>query len=640
MVKLKVLLPNLARPLRGRAALFSYLTLILAGIIWAAVPSPQIDGNAILNHLNAAISWYRHLSTADETSGQPSDILYLQNARELAHQALQLAFESAEAESALQQSPAGAENQTSGAESGSEGQRLAKSLADTSDRTKQLESQIEALNKQIASAHGKKRQDLISQRDAQQGALDLNKALQDALQKISSSVSTTGGNKSELQKDINQLRQSVSEVFATKPQSQPKVASSSPSAKTTRAENSGLVGQLSILFGQMRDLHDIDQLISETKDLREMAANLRAPLVDALRTLVEQGQDAMSQQANGTAPAENKHDLELLTARFKQISAAAVPLREEMSVLDQSRAELLEWRSSMLLEYRHVLRLLLTRVAGLFIALGGVFLLSELWRRAAYRYIRDPRRRRQVLLVRRFVAAFLIGLVIILGFVSEFSSLATFAGFIVAGLAVALQTVILSIAAYFFLVGRYGVHVGDRITVANVTGDVIEVGLVRLYLMELSGTGIDLYPTGRVVVFANSVLFQATPLYKQLPGTSFGWHEVAVTLAPGTDYSLAERKLLQAVNEVYEQYRHNLERQQQLVERLVETATIVSPTPKAQLHFVDAGLEFVVRYPIELGRSAEIDDLMTRKLMEVIDGEPELKSAVVGTPKLRAPIKA
>ena len=222
MVKVNALLACLVRPLRRRPALFSYLIFVLAGVIWAPFPSPQIDGDAILNHLNAAIGWYRNLSAADGASGQPSDILYLQNARELAHQALQLAFESAEAEAALQQSPAFAENQTSGAESSSEGQRLAKSLADANDHTRQLESQIEALNKQIESAHGKKRQDLISQRDAQQGALDLNKALQDALQKISSSVNTTGGNKSELQKDINQSKQSVPEVFAAKPPSQPK----------------------------------------------------------------------------------------------------------------------------------------------------------------------------------------------------------------------------------------------------------------------------------------------------------------------------------------------------------------------------------------------------------------------------------
>lgn len=63
---------------------------------------------------------------------------------------------------------------------------------------------------------------------------------------------------------------------------------------------------------------------------------------------------------------------------------------------------------------------------------------------------------------------------------------------------------------------------GDRISVAGATGDVVNIGLVPLYLMELAGTGLDLYPTGRIVVFSNSVLFQAgTPLFKQVPGTEY-----------------------------------------------------------------------------------------------------------------------
>jgi small-conductance mechanosensitive channel len=83
----------------------------------------------------------------------------------------------------------------------------------------------------------------------------------------------------------------------------------------------------------------------------------------------------------------------------------------------------------------------------------------------------------------------LVGVVLIMGCVSEFNSLATFAGFVTAGIAVGLQGVLLSIAAYFFVVGRYGIRVSDRISVAGVTGDVIDIGLVRLYLMELAGTG-------------------------------------------------------------------------------------------------------------------------------------------------------
>lgn len=637
--KVLLVIPPKNHPSR-RLGSFLCLTVAITVAAWAEAPTAlQIDNNAILNHLNTAISWYRHLSTADETSGQPSDVLYLQNARDLAHQALQFAFESAQAEASLRRSPSDGQDQTPNTDMSSDQQNLAKALSNTNDRITQIQSQIDALNQQLQAVRGKKRQDLTSQRDALQGELGLDKAMLEALQKISSSVNANGESKSGLEGQINQLKQSVPEVFAPASQNQNKPIQPSQPANATRADNSGLVGQISILFGQMRDLHDLDRLISETKNLRQTAEQLRTPLVEQLRALLQQGRDAVNQQANGPSPQDTRRNLEALTSRFKQISAAAVPLREEIVILDQCRAELLEWRTSILMEYGRVLRSLLTRVAGIFIALAIVFLLSHLWRSAAYRYIHDPRRRRQVLLVRRFITAFFVGLVIILGFISEFSSLATFAGFITAGLAVALQTVILSIAAYFFLVGRYGVRVGDRITVSNVTGDVIEVGLVRLYLMELSGTGIDLYPTGRVVVFANSVLFQATPLYKQLPGTSFTWHELAVALAPTSDYALVESKLLAAVNTVYDQYRKNLEHQQRLVERLIDTP-VMMPTPKTQLHFTDTGLEFVVRYPVELDRAAETDDQMTRTLMDVIDREPELKAAVAGTPKLRAAIRA
>ena len=121
------------------AGLLFFLTTVLAGAIWAASPdSLQIDSNGILNHLNLAISWYRHLSSADETSGQPSDVLYLQNARDLAHQALQYAFESAQAEASLRLSPAGGPNPASDTELSSDQQGVAKALASTSDRITQI----------------------------------------------------------------------------------------------------------------------------------------------------------------------------------------------------------------------------------------------------------------------------------------------------------------------------------------------------------------------------------------------------------------------------------------------------------------------------------------------------------------------
>jgi small-conductance mechanosensitive channel len=641
-------LPRLGRrPRRNHHVLIVSIlaaTLALPLILLAAAQTTSSDAGAILAHLNAAISWYRQIAGLDITAGQPSDALYLVNARSSAAQALQLAFQAAQAQAVLIAKNKGSQaaNTAGNSEvSAASDQQvsIAKTIASTNDRISQIQSQIDDLNKQIASARGKQRQQLISQRDALQGELELDKTILDALQKIAS-VSGNGENSSSgLLGQINQLKQSEPEVFAVAKNATPTPAVQS--SKASRAQDSGLFGLTSILFGQMRDMHDIDQLIAETVQLRNTADKLDAPLRDLLRNLVQQGRDLVNQPptADPAQIAAMREKFEGLTTQFKQVAAVTVPLREEMILLDECRGDLLQWRNSINNEYGRVLRSLLLRVGGILLALAFVFLLSEVWRRATYRYIHDARRRRQLMLIRRFVTGFLMVLVIALGFVSEFSSLATFAGFLTAGIAVALQTVILSIAAYFFLIGRYGVRVGDRLTISGVTGDVIEVGLVRLYVMELSGTGIDLYPTGRVVVFANSVMFQAAPFFKQLPGTAYAWHEIAVTLTPEANLAAVEKKLLEAVASVFSKYQHSIDRQHSVVQGILDTP-IPAPAPTARMYLAETGPEFVVRYPVEIPRAAEIDDEITRKLIDLIGSDAELKAMVAGSPKLRAAIKA
>jgi small-conductance mechanosensitive channel len=234
---------------------------------------------------------------------------------------------------------------------------------------------------------------------------------------------------------------------------------------------------------------------------------------------------------------------------------------------------------------------------------------------------------------------FLVGVVVITGFVSEFSSLATFAGFVTAGIAVGLQAVLLSVAAYFFVVGRYGIRVGDRISIAGVTGDVVDIGLVRLYIMELAGVGVDLDPTGRIVVFSNSVLFQAgTPLFKQIPGTEYAWHELTVTLAPGGNHKLVQDKIFSAVNTVYAEYRDRIERQLGGFERQTEIQ-LKSPKLESKLQLSDSGVEFIVRYPVDLRSASQIDDRVTRMVVELVNGDLELKNAIAGSPKIRAAVK-
>jgi small-conductance mechanosensitive channel len=436
------------------------------------------------------------------------------------------------------------------------------------------------------------------------------------------------------------LAHSVPGVFAAT-NDQKSGAQAKPVAQSdaTKQQNPGLLSQALALYAAITSVHQIDQLNEQTASVRDIANNLRQPLRDALIADIKKARDLTDQASSGKSPPASPQQFQELTDHFKRLSVVVLPLSQEIVVLDQASANLVEWRTSILRESKYDARALFVRAAMILLALGIVLALSEAWRRLTYKYIQDARRRRQFLLLRRFVMGFLIGVVLILGFVSQFASLATFAGFVTAGIAVGLQTVLLSVAAYFFVVGRYGIHVGDRVSVSGVTGDVIDISLVRLYLMELAGTGIDLFPTGRVVMFSNSVLFQATtPLFKQIPGTEYAWHEVVFNLVPGGNHKLAQEKLFQAVNAVHDQYRQAFERQRGFIERRIEMQ-LKTPSPETRLQFGDTGLELLIRYPVEIRNESVTDEQVTRKVLEVIQSDPEVQAAVVGSPKILAAIK-
>jgi small-conductance mechanosensitive channel len=601
---------------------------------------PPLSRDAVLGHLNAAITWYRDATNKVQAAGLPSDAIYEESTRNLAAEVVRLAFQSARGEAAVITASEKNSNANQAAKTPAQQQDLTQIAARIAAEIDDTQSRLDSVNKQLASAPRSKRKDLQAERERLQGKLALNKAVQDSVQKMATFAEESTDSVSEgLGGSINQLARSVPEVFANK--AIPTAAAKANGSSSSLANSSGLIGQAITLLGRMRSVHEIDQMIKETDRLRQYAENLRKPLRTTLVAIIQHGRDLADQQGT-SANAQNENatrEYQDLISRFKQLSSAAMPLSQEILLLEEGRSNYVEWRRSIVRESTDTLRALVIRVIGIALALGIVAILSEVWRKLTFRYIHDPRRRRQFLLLRRFVIGFLVGVVLIMGFVSEFSSLATFAGFVTAGIAVGLQALLLSVAAYFFVVGRYGIRVGDRISIAGVTGDVVDIGLARLYIMELAGTSIDLYPTGRIVVFSNSVLFQAgTPLFKQIPGTEYGWHEIAVALVLGGNYKVVQDKIFGAVKGVYEQYRGRIEGQLGGIERQSEIQ-LKSPTPDAKLQLSDTGVEFVVRYPVDIRTASEIDDQMTRSLVDLVNRDPELKNVIVGAPKIRAAIK-
>jgi small-conductance mechanosensitive channel len=241
---------------------------------------------------------------------------------------------------------------------------------------------------------------------------------------------------------------------------------------------------------------------------------------------------------------------------------------------------------------------------------------------------------------RRIVIGCLCALVLFFGCVTQFHSLATVAGFIVAGLAVGLQTILLSVAAYFFIIGRYGVQVGDRMTITGVTGDVIEVDLLRFYLLELAGDGDELAPTGRVAVFNNAVLFQAgIPVYKQMPGIEYTWHEMTLSLHPTCPREEVSKTILAAVSAIYEKYRESVEQQHKDV---MGWADIRAGAPKVEsrLQFAGGSLQLLVRFPVKLDNATQVDAQVTQAMAHLMVEDVTVKAAVAADPTIKATVQA
>lgn len=599
--------------------------LFLFVLFVGASPPDSIRSQDVIGHLEQVISWYRDLNSVEPSAG---DALTRNNLHQTSLTALGLAFQFARAENALMASE---KNPQNSAPSGN----LQRAAAKAADRVSAVQAKIAEIDSEIQRGAVRQREILSAQRSELNAELDLAKEIQATVQNLVNFSGAIGSGGGALAAQIDELERSVPEATGKNSASN----SSKAGASTVfAADSAGVLGLITELFSIHSSRTRFEDRRKTTEALTASIGRLKLPLVNAARSAIQQGDQILtqgsSQDPEQLRAAQNQ--LTALARQFKQLSTAIVPLNEEGIAVGTAHSYLEESISTLDQESARAGRYLLVRTGTLGSVILVVLFISGMWRRATFRYVRDVRRRRQFLVVRRVVVAIAIAMAIMFGFVSEFGSLATYAGFVTAGVAVALQSPILSVVAYFFLIGRYGIRVGDRVTISGVTGEVIEIGFVRLYLMELGGTGPDLHATGRVVVFSNSVIFQPSALYKQMPGIDYVWHTVMLTLSPESDFQLAENTLNAAVESAYEKYGERIARQYESVEKSVDVH-MEAPKPENRLRFTDAGLQYTARYPAEIQQAVETDNEILRALHDAVSKEPKLNFAPAGAPRLQGP---
>jgi hypothetical protein len=563
-----------------------------------------LSGAQVIQILDDTVEWYRGLGTQQQNATQPSDLLILFANKQTADKVVSMAFDIARANAELLSSEASAQDQAEGTSASQSLEQQQTQLAASRDSV----AQEIAADKQKPGMQAK-----VAELQGELAMVDARKNLLDTMSEFVRSSDPKAANAVALKAQIDAIAAAVPAAGvgvtgATAPAASatPAGASGAGSAPATAAApptRAGIWDLAVATLHQHNKLGTIDAIDQRTAALSDTFHDIGAAPLAQLHALAARGDQLASQadQANGAALKGLRDQFDTLAWLVKQTSEILLPLGKEQVLLHQYRRNLASWRTSSEKEYQEALAALGVRIAIVIAILAVVFALGAVWRRAVLHYVRDSHRRYQLLLVRSIVLWTVVVAVICLSFVTQLSTFATFAGLLTAGLAVAMQSVLVSVVGYFFLIGKYGIRVGDRIQIGTVVGEVIDIGLVRLHLRELNQQG-PLGATGRVVAFANLVVFQASGgLFKQVADADVSWHETPVPLPAMTDYAALKQKLLAALaGAVGEQAAGN--------------------APQVQMRLTAGHMEALIRYPVTFKQAAEIDERVALAVMSSIAG--------------------
>jgi small-conductance mechanosensitive channel len=216
----------------------------------------------------------------------------------------------------------------------------------------------------------------------------------------------------------------------------------------------------------------------------------------------------------------------------------------------------------------------------------------------------------------------------------------TFAiGVIGAGVAVALQDVVASIAGAFSIGFSNLYTVGDRVQIGDSRGDVIDIGLLRTTLMETGNwVSKDLY-NGRLVRIPNSIVLKA-PVFNYSQGFQFIWDEIKVQFTNTSDCPFAREMLLRVAKESIGDYIvlaqaswRNISDNYRIANSSLEP--IVTLVVNSTL--LEFGLSYVVDYT---KRTAKQDELFTKIVEEVAQSKGRLQWASSTTTVNIQPVSA
>ncbi|MCF8306135.1 MAG: mechanosensitive ion channel family protein [Ignavibacteriales bacterium] len=213
-----------------------------------------------------------------------------------------------------------------------------------------------------------------------------------------------------------------------------------------------------------------------------------------------------------------------------------------------------------------------------------------------------------------------------------------------AGIAFALQEVIVSFAGWLTIMFGGFYKSGDRVQLGGIKGDVMDIGVLRTTIME-TGQWVDgdLY-NGRIVLVANSFVFKE-PVYNYSGEFPFLWDEIKIPVQYGSNYEKANEIFLEIAGEVTSNLSGKSKENWESLKnkyRLENAQT----DPMISLVANDNWVEYTIRYVVDYKQRRKTKTLLFTKILEKIEatnGEIRFASAtfhLVEAPEIKVKINS
>ncbi|MBF0217596.1 MAG: mechanosensitive ion channel family protein [Candidatus Omnitrophica bacterium] len=206
--------------------------------------------------------------------------------------------------------------------------------------------------------------------------------------------------------------------------------------------------------------------------------------------------------------------------------------------------------------------------------------------------------------------------------VEHIGSITVFLGVVGAGIALALQELLMCTVGFFYIFLKNPYQVGDRIELGGIRGDVIDIRVLQTTLLEIGNWVDSDQSTGRIVNIPNSAVLKREH-YNYNLGFEFIWNELKLLITFESDWKKAESIMLRSGIEIASV-------NEELVKKKIDSMTnhylikYGKLTPIVYLNVRSGGLELTLRYLTEARNRRSTQDALLREILAGFKAETDI----------------